>query len=278
VVELEHSAPASTIEHVLYRVTQLQKVDLLLHLLDQENFGAGIVFCRTKHRAKRLADQLIRGGHSAIALQGNMTQPQRDKAMGGFRSGRYDVLVATDIAARGIDVAELSHVINFDVPTTPDYYTHRIGRTGRSERQGTAYTFVAAEDYALIHQIERRIKMKIPRLDPPAFERRPQADAAPAETLRRQPARKTSKPAPKAEAAPAPRERERTADGPPRRKRRRRPGGGSGEAPRSASTSAPSPSSQRPRRQAAAKPEQGAGERRRSRSGRRRVRKTEPSA
>jgi ATP-dependent RNA helicase RhlE len=258
VVELASSAPAETIEHVLYRVSQIQKTDLLFHLLDRDDFGSAIVFCRTKHRAKRLADQLTRGGHNAIALQGNMTQPQRDKAMGGFRAGKYDVLVATDIAARGIDVAQVSHVINFDVPATPDFYTHRIGRTGRSERLGTAYTFVSAEDYALIHQIERRINKKIPRLDPPAFARRPDVEAAPAPTekRRRKPKAVEAKPAPAVQEKPA-------AEVTRKRRRRRRVSGGAQPAVV---------------QKAAPQPNQSAGERRRSRAGRRRLRRSEPQA
>ena len=261
VVELASTAPVDTVEHVLYRVTQTQKTDLLFHLLDKEDFGSAIVFCRTKHRAKRLADQLTRGGHNAIALQGNMTQPQRDKAMSGFRSEKYDVLVATDIAARGIDVAQVSHVINYDVPSTPDFYTHRIGRTGRSERQGTAYTFVAAEDYALIHQIERRIGEKIPRLDPPVFEKRATAAAAPSPERKRRPAKKTTR-------KPEPRAEERSAEEPTRRKRRRRrPGTG----PVAGESSAP-----RPKQTTSS--DKSASERRRSRSGRRRVQRSEPSS
>jgi superfamily II DNA/RNA helicase len=263
VVELATSAPADTIEHVLYRVTQTQKTDLLFHLLDKKDFGSAIVFCRTKHRAKRLAEQLTRGGHNAIALQGNMTQPQRDKAMGGFRAGKYDVLVATDIAARGIDVAQVSHVINFDVPATPDFYTHRIGRTGRSERQGTAYTFVSAEDYALIHQIERRIGAKIPRLDPPVFERKPALEAAPAETRK---ARRPRKAQAAAEPEAKPAETKRAAEG-DRPKRRRRRGSRPGSGPRVAAQG-----------EGAAQSQQSAGERRRSRSGRRRIRKSESDA
>jgi len=166
VVELGHSTPASTIEHALYPVASNEdKVRLLQHLLSGEDFASAIVFLRTKHRAKRLAVQLAKAGHAAIALQGNMSQGQRERAMQGFRAGRYDVLVATDIAARGIDVSDISHVINFDVPNTPDAYTHRIGRTGRSEKSGKAFTFVTREDNEAVRAIERRIGAGIPRLD-----------------------------------------------------------------------------------------------------------------
>ena len=167
VVELAHSMPASTIEHALYIVRATQKPYLLRHLLAGDDFRSAIVFLRTKHRAKRLAQQLSRTGHQAVGLEGNMTQPQRDRAMNGFRSGKYDVLVATDIAARGIDVEDVSHVINFDVPGTPDDYTHRVGRTGRSERSGTAYTFAAVDELPAVHAIERKLKSKIPRRDAP---------------------------------------------------------------------------------------------------------------
>ena len=167
VVELAPSTPASTIEQALYIVRATQKPYLLRHLMAGDDFRSAIVFLRTKHRAKRLAQQLSRAGHQAVGLEGNMTQSQRDRAMNGFRSGKYDVLVATDIAARGIDVEDVSHVINFDVPGTPDDYTHRIGRTGRAERSGTAYTFAAVDELPAVHAIERKLKSKIPRRDAP---------------------------------------------------------------------------------------------------------------
>ena len=170
VVELNHSCPASTIEHALYPVADRNKIALLTKLLDEDEFTSGIVFLRTKHRAKRLAMKLDRMGHNAVALQGNMSQPQRDRAMTGFRKGMYDVLVATDIAARGIDVAGLSHVINFDLPNTPDAYTHRIGRTGRAERNGKACTFVTRDDAEGVRAIERRIGASIRRIVTPGFE------------------------------------------------------------------------------------------------------------
>ncbi|MFQ5667912.1 MAG: DEAD/DEAH box helicase [Candidatus Binatia bacterium] len=168
--ELTHSKPAETIQQSLYPVSPDRKIDLLRHLLADDGFTSAIVFLRTKHRAKRLACQLGRMGHDAVALQGNMTQPQRDHAMRGFREGRFDVLVATDIAARGIDVATVSHVINFDVPDTPDAYTHRIGRTGRAERSGKAFTFVCDTDAAAVRDIERQLGAPIERRQVPGFE------------------------------------------------------------------------------------------------------------
>jgi len=170
VVELAHSTPASTIEHALYRIAADRKIDLLKHLLDEDGFTSAIVFLRTKHRARRLGVQLSNMGHSAIALQGNMSQSQRDRAMSGFREGRFKILVATDIASRGIDVAGISHVINFDVPNTPDAYTHRIGRTGRAERSGKAYTFVSREDADALRAIERSLGSAITQLQAPGFE------------------------------------------------------------------------------------------------------------
>jgi ATP-dependent RNA helicase RhlE len=163
VVELHHTRPLDTIEHTLFPVEGTRKFELLQRVLAEEEFISAIVFTRTKHRAKKLARQLDRSGHRAVALQGNMSQNQRDRAMEGFRNRRFNVLVATDIAARGIDVEQVSHVVNFDMPSTPDGYTHRIGRTGRSERQGRAYTFVTPEDNDLVRAVERRIGIAIPR-------------------------------------------------------------------------------------------------------------------
>jgi ATP-dependent RNA helicase RhlE len=178
VVELAHSQPAETVEHALYPVHPDRKVDLLRHLLSEDGFTSAIVFLRTKHRAKRLALQLSNMGHNAVALQGNMSQPQRDRAMGGFRAGHFDILVATDIAARGIDVANVSHVINFDVPNTPDAYTHRIGRTGRAERNGKACTLVCEGDHVAVRDIERRLGTPIARRHIPGFETLRSADSA----------------------------------------------------------------------------------------------------
>jgi ATP-dependent RNA helicase RhlE len=162
VVELAHSTPIGTIEHVVQHTSQPGKVDLLQHVLRGEDFRSAIVFLRTKHRARRLAEQLTRWGFNAVALQGNMSQGQRTRAMTGFREGRFEILVATDIAARGIDVAAVSHVINFDLPDTPDAYTHRIGRTGRAELNGKAITFVTPDDGSELRAIERRLGQRIP--------------------------------------------------------------------------------------------------------------------
>ena len=170
VVELANTRPAETIAHALYPVEEKRKVDLLNHLLDEDGFYSAIVFTRTKYRAKRLALKLTRNKHKAIALQGNMSQAQRDRAMQGFRDGKFYVLVATDIVSRGIDVDQVSHVINYDIPGTPEAYTHRIGRTGRAERSGKAYTFVTADDVSSVHAIERKIGARIPRVRVEGFE------------------------------------------------------------------------------------------------------------
>jgi len=179
VVELAHRVPLATIEHALYPVAESRKRDLLEHLLAEDRYESAIVFTRTKHRARRLAQELDRAGHRAVALQGNMSQAQRDRAMRGFRGGRFDILVATDIAARGIDVSEVSHVINFDVPNVPEVYTHRVGRTGRSEREGKACTFVSGEERRLVRAIEAMLGAPIPLrevagyAEPPAAARPP---------------------------------------------------------------------------------------------------------
>jgi ATP-dependent RNA helicase RhlE len=163
VVDLAGKAPVETVEHALYPVPETRKLGLLEHILAPDGCESAIVFTRTKQRARRLAEQLDRAGHRAVGLQGNMSQGQRDRAMQGFRSRRFDVLVATDIAARGIDVSGVSYVINYDVPNTPEAYTHRIGRTGRSELEGKACTFVTGEDWGWVRATERMIGEPIPR-------------------------------------------------------------------------------------------------------------------
>ncbi len=163
-VEIAHSAPASTIDHALYPVDPGMKQELLEHLLDRSEVRSALVFTRTKHRAKRLAQRLGRKGYQVAELQGNLSQTRRQQALDGFRSGKYDVLVATDIAARGIDVTRVSHVINFDVPDTVEAYTHRIGRTGRAERTGDAVTLITGEDAKQVHAIERTLSMRIQRI------------------------------------------------------------------------------------------------------------------
>lgn len=154
-VEISHSRPVETVSHAVYQVDQTRKNEMLRLLLDQTGEGQVLVFTRTKHRAKRVAEQLSRAGLSATSLQGNLSQNRRQEAMDSFRSGRVQVMVATDIAARGIDVTQISHVINYDMPDTAEAYTHRIGRTGRMARSGTAFSLVTQEDMQMLRTIER---------------------------------------------------------------------------------------------------------------------------
>ncbi len=185
-VELADTAPVATIDHDLVLVPEDRKRDLLEHMLALDECRTAIVFTRTKHRARRLAEQLSKTGYRAVGLQGNMSQSQRDRAMRGFRSHRFDILVATDIAARGIDVSGVSHVINFDVPNTPEAYTHRIGRTGRSGSAGAACTFVTGSDYRWLKATERMIGAPIQRREVVGFE----ADTMIESTSRRRPQRR----------------------------------------------------------------------------------------
>jgi ATP-dependent RNA helicase RhlE len=156
--------PAETVKHVIYPVSDAQKTDLLLELLHRVNYDSVIVFCRTKHGADRVAHLLKRSNHAVAVLHSNRTQSEREQALRGFRQGRFEVLVATDIAARGLDIADVSHVINYDVPQHPEDYIHRIGRTGRMQAMGDAFTLMVAEDSRHVNAIERFISQKIPRV------------------------------------------------------------------------------------------------------------------
>jgi ATP-dependent RNA helicase RhlE len=156
--------PAQNVKHVIYPVSEAQKTDLLLALLERVHYDSVIVFCRTKHGADRIAHLLKRHNHSVAVLHSNRTQREREQALRGFRDGKYEVLVATDIAARGLDIADVSHVINYDVPQHPEDYIHRIGRTGRMEAAGDAFTLMVAEDSRHVAAIERFIVQKIPRV------------------------------------------------------------------------------------------------------------------
>jgi ATP-dependent RNA helicase RhlE len=157
-------SPAETVKHVIYPVSDAQKTELLLELLKRVNFESVIVFCRTKHGADRVAHVLKRSNHAVAVLHSNRTQSEREQALRGFRDGRFEVLVATDIAARGLDIADVSHVINYDVPQHPEDYIHRIGRTGRMEAKGDAFTLMVAEDARHVQSIERFISQRIPRI------------------------------------------------------------------------------------------------------------------
>jgi ATP-dependent RNA helicase RhlE len=156
--------PAETVKHVIYPVSDSQKSDLLLELLKRVNYNSVLIFCRTKHGADRVVGLLKRNNHAVAVLHSNRTQREREQALQGFRSGKFEVLVATDIAARGLDIADVSHVINYDVPQHPEDYIHRIGRTGRAEHTGDAFTIMTAEDGSHVFAIERFISQKIPRV------------------------------------------------------------------------------------------------------------------
>ena len=161
-VEIGTARPAETVAHTLCPVDQREKTSLLLRLLDQTETESVLIFTRTKHRADRLAEQIKRSGYRTAVLHSNRTQGQRQQALDGFRSGRYDLLVATDIAARGLDIRTVSHVINYDMPNTVDDYIHRIGRTGRAERNGDALTLVTADDHSVVRDIECVLGERIP--------------------------------------------------------------------------------------------------------------------
>jgi ATP-dependent RNA helicase RhlE len=164
------SAPAVGITQAVYPVPQDLKPALLVELLSRGLVKDVLVFTRTKHRANRLADHLLKHGMNAARIHGNRSQAQRTEALAGFKSGKYRVLVATDIAARGIDVEALSHVVNFDVPAVPDDYIHRVGRTGRAELTGDAFTFVAPEEESDLRAIERAVRTTLPRVTLPDFD------------------------------------------------------------------------------------------------------------
>jgi ATP-dependent RNA helicase RhlE len=171
------SAPAIGITQAVYPVAQDLKGQLLVQLLERDILREALVFTRTKHRANRLADLLVRHRINAARIHGNRSQAQRTEALAGFKSGKYRVLVATDIAARGIDVEALSHVVNFDVPLVPDDYIHRVGRTGRADLTGDAFTFVAPEEEGNLKAIERAISKGLPRVTLPDFDYRARSQA-----------------------------------------------------------------------------------------------------
>ena len=170
------SAPATGITHAVYPVPVHLKPALLLAMLNQSGVKEALVFTRTKHRADRLTKHLAHNKVSVQRIHGNRSQAQRTDALAGFKSGKYRVLVATDIAARGIDVTALGHVINFDVPGVPEDYIHRVGRTARAELTGSAFTLVAPEDEASLRDIERAINKRLPRVTVPDFDYQAKAE------------------------------------------------------------------------------------------------------
>ncbi|MEK7233694.1 MAG: DEAD/DEAH box helicase [Elusimicrobiota bacterium] len=177
-VQVDHDVALTTVTHALYPVVEHLKTPLLLALLAKIDSESVLVFTRTKHRAKRIADKVKEAGHSSTSLQGNLSQNRRKAALDSFREGKVHVLVATDIAARGIDVSQISHVINYDITDTPEAYVHRIGRTGRAAKTGDAYTLVTSEDDAMIKTIERKLGKSIERRTLEGFDYR----GAPAST------------------------------------------------------------------------------------------------
>ncbi|MEE9161498.1 MAG: DEAD/DEAH box helicase [Candidatus Neomarinimicrobiota bacterium] len=162
-VQIGLTVPATTVSHALYPVKQQLKTALLMELLRHIETESVLIFTRTKHRTKRLALQLEKAGYNVTSLQGNLAQNKRQAALDGFRNGSSKILVATDIAARGIDVLSISHVINYDMPDSTDAYTHRIGRTGRVDKTGDALTFVTTEDAAMVHALERLLNATLER-------------------------------------------------------------------------------------------------------------------
>ncbi|MCL4506797.1 MAG: DEAD/DEAH box helicase [Chloroflexi bacterium] len=162
-VDVGHGTPPKKIAHALYPVPQHLKTAMTLSLLKETNAYSALVFTRTKHRADRVARQIKQAGYKVATLHSNKSQNQRQQALDGFRSGKVQILVATDIAARGLDIATVTHVINYDIPDTPDAYIHRIGRTGRIEHEGDAMTLVTSEDGAIVRDIERTLGKPIER-------------------------------------------------------------------------------------------------------------------
>ena len=164
------SLPAVGITQAVYPVKQELKKDLLLALLERGEMEQALVFTRTKHRANRLAEQLVKRGIKTERIHGNRSQGQRTAALAGFKSGYHRVLVATDIAARGIDIEALGHVVNFDVPQAPDDYIHRVGRTARAGEVGDAFTFVAPDEQDDLRAIEKAIGKRLPQITLPDFD------------------------------------------------------------------------------------------------------------
>lgn len=183
-VQVGHTTPANTVSHALYPVPQHLKTALLMELLRHTDTESVLIFTRTKHRAKTVGRKLEQAGYRAASLQGNLSQNKRQAALDGFRSGSHQILVATDIAARGIDVSLISHVINYDMPDTTDAYTHRIGRTGRAAKTGDAFTFVTREDEPIVRSIERVLGEKIERRTVKGFDYKQQAPSRDTEFAR----------------------------------------------------------------------------------------------
>ena len=160
-IRIDDTIPISTVSHAIYPVESHLKTALLMKLLDRTDTESVLVFTRTRDRATRLAGQMKKAGFIATSLQGDLPQTKRQEALSGFRDGKYQILVATDIAARGIDVSRISHVINYDMPDSVDAYTHRIGRTGRAAKTGDAFSFVTLKERSFVWDIERALGEKL---------------------------------------------------------------------------------------------------------------------
>ncbi|OGN96186.1 MAG: RNA helicase [Chloroflexi bacterium RBG_13_51_18] len=188
-IQIGHTLPPATVSHALYPVGQHLKTALLKEILRKIKMDSVLIFTRTKHRAERVAEQLVREGHRVSSLQGDLPQSRRQAAIEGFRNGSIKILVATDIASRGIDILRISHVINYDMPGSTDDYIHRIGRTGRVEKNGDALTFVTKEDAGKINDLERILKKPLERLTLEGFDyKKPAPDRG--FSLSRQPRRR----------------------------------------------------------------------------------------
>ena len=164
------NTPIEAIRQEIYPVGSRDKVDLLLHLIKEHNLSRVLVFTRTKHRADRVARVLERANIKGATIHGDRSQAQRDRALQSFRNGKVQVLVATDVVARGIDIDDISHVINYDLPDTPESYTHRIGRTARAGREGAAFTLMAPEELPILREIERAINHVLDTADAEGFD------------------------------------------------------------------------------------------------------------
>ena len=164
------SMPASGVTHAVYPVPRIRKTQLLTELLKDKAMDSVLIFTRTKHGADRVVRDLRQTGIEATAMHGDKTQKERTKALEDFKGGRIRVLVATDVAQRGLDISGITHVINFDVPQEPEDYVHRIGRTGRAESSGDAYTLMSPDEIAMVRTIERVIGQEIPRVSVPGYD------------------------------------------------------------------------------------------------------------
>jgi superfamily II DNA/RNA helicase len=189
-VQIEDAKPSKNVSHTIYQVEQPAKTDLLKKILVRDEVKTALVFTRTKHRARSLALQLQKSDFKATALQGNMSQAKRQSALDGFKNGTFSILVATDIAARGIDVSQISHVINFDMPDTVEAYTHRTGRTGRAACTGEAFTFMTADDTRMIRMVEQNLGRKIEKVENPRIGSESRPSAGQPAIVAQEPARK----------------------------------------------------------------------------------------